>query len=175
MATLNEVMKDIADAIREKKGTTELIAPVDFAEEIKGITAGGGEGSVEEKVGMIYTTKDALLSAFDVALPETVSQDMLKILMAQLSIMPIVACKGKPTNAYAVTSYADIVSINIDENRFTYDAWSYAALDFDRLVYYNNKEMPAWGIFSDSLEIAISTMNEIFPTRITKEQFYALE
>lgn len=42
MATLNEVMKNTADAIREKKGTTELIAPVDFAEEIKGITSGGG-------------------------------------------------------------------------------------------------------------------------------------
>lgn len=42
MATLNEVMKETADAIREKKGTTELIAPVDFATEIKGITAGGG-------------------------------------------------------------------------------------------------------------------------------------
>ena len=40
MATLNEVMKETADAIREKKGTSELIKPVDFAEEIKGITAG---------------------------------------------------------------------------------------------------------------------------------------
>ena len=40
--TLNEVMKETADAIREKKGTTYLIAPVDFATEIKGITAGGG-------------------------------------------------------------------------------------------------------------------------------------
>lgn len=42
MSTLNEVMKDTADAIREKTGKSELIAPVDFAEEIKGITAGGG-------------------------------------------------------------------------------------------------------------------------------------
>lgn len=39
---LNEVMKDTADAIREKTGKSELIAPVNFAEEIKGITAGGG-------------------------------------------------------------------------------------------------------------------------------------
>ena len=42
--TLNEVMKDTADAIREKTGKSDLIAPVDFAEEIKGITAGGGSG-----------------------------------------------------------------------------------------------------------------------------------
>ena len=41
--TLNEVMKDTADAIREKTGKSELIKPVDFATEIKGISAGGGE------------------------------------------------------------------------------------------------------------------------------------
>lgn len=40
---LNEVMKDTADAIREKTGKSELIKPVDFAEEIKSISAGGGE------------------------------------------------------------------------------------------------------------------------------------
>lgn len=40
--TLNEVMKDTADAIREKTGKSELIKSIDFAEEIKGITAGGG-------------------------------------------------------------------------------------------------------------------------------------
>lgn len=41
MATLNEVMKNTADAIREKTGKSELIKPVDFATEIKGISAGG--------------------------------------------------------------------------------------------------------------------------------------
>lgn len=40
---LNEVMKETADAIREKTGKSELIAPIDFAEEIKGISAGGGD------------------------------------------------------------------------------------------------------------------------------------
>ncbi len=43
--TLNEVMTQTADAIREKTGTTEKIAPVNFAEEIKSISAGGGESS----------------------------------------------------------------------------------------------------------------------------------
>ena len=42
--TLNEVMKETADAIREKTGKSELIKPVDFATEIKGISAGGGSG-----------------------------------------------------------------------------------------------------------------------------------
>jgi hypothetical protein len=45
--TLNEVMKDTADAIREKTGKSELIAPVDFASEIKGITSGGGGAELD--------------------------------------------------------------------------------------------------------------------------------
>ena len=40
---LNETVAAIADAIREKTGKSELIKPVDFAEEIKGVTAGGGD------------------------------------------------------------------------------------------------------------------------------------
>ena len=43
--TLNEVMKETADASREKTGKSELIKPIDFATEIKGITAGGGESA----------------------------------------------------------------------------------------------------------------------------------
>lgn len=39
---LNETMNEIADAIREKTGKSEKIAPVNFAEEIKSISAGGG-------------------------------------------------------------------------------------------------------------------------------------
>lgn len=57
---LNEVMKETADAIREKKGKSDLIAPVNFAEEIKGITAGGGDASEKYRYylldwGNIYT------------------------------------------------------------------------------------------------------------------------
>lgn len=51
--TLNEVMKETADAIREKTGKSELIAPVDFAEEIKSISAGGGT----ELEGEYFLTK----------------------------------------------------------------------------------------------------------------------
>ena len=43
MQKFENFLKDIADAIREKTGKSELIKPVDFATEIKGITAGGGD------------------------------------------------------------------------------------------------------------------------------------
>ena len=65
--TLNEVMKDTADAIREKTGKSELIAPVNFAEEIKGITAGGGSGESASTIeyldvsGLDYGSKNQLL------------------------------------------------------------------------------------------------------------------
>lgn len=48
--TLSEVMKETADAIREKTGKSELIKPVDFAEEIRGISVGGGDGGNSEEV-----------------------------------------------------------------------------------------------------------------------------
>ena len=48
---LNEWTKGVADAIREKKGTSGLIKPLDFAKEIRSIEAGGGveiNGLIEE-------------------------------------------------------------------------------------------------------------------------------
>ena len=45
---LNETMNEIADAIREKTGKSEKIAPINFAEEIKSISAGGGESVIHE-------------------------------------------------------------------------------------------------------------------------------
>lgn len=42
---LKDHLKEVADAIRAKKGTTDLINPQDFAEEIGAISGGGsGEG-----------------------------------------------------------------------------------------------------------------------------------
>lgn len=41
---LTDFLTDVADAIREKKGTTELINPQDFASEIASIESGGGNG-----------------------------------------------------------------------------------------------------------------------------------
>ena len=41
MNTLNDLFKDIADSIREKKGSTDKILPKDFSNEIRNISGGG--------------------------------------------------------------------------------------------------------------------------------------
>lgn len=56
---LQDFLTDIADAIREKKGTTEKINPQNFSSEIKGITSGGGsgEGSSSQPNGYYWKFK----------------------------------------------------------------------------------------------------------------------
>ena len=56
---LKDHLKEVADAIRAKKGTTDLINPQDFATEIEGIS-GGGDASEKYRYylldwGNIYT------------------------------------------------------------------------------------------------------------------------
>ena len=41
---LKDFLTDVANAIREKKGTTDLINPQDFSAEIASIETGGGGG-----------------------------------------------------------------------------------------------------------------------------------
>lgn len=53
MATLSTLMRDIASAIRSKKGTTGLINPQDFASEIMGIEGGSGYSADDIASGLV--------------------------------------------------------------------------------------------------------------------------
>lgn len=44
---LKDLLVDVADAIRAKKGTTDLINPQDFSTEIASIEVGGCGGNIE--------------------------------------------------------------------------------------------------------------------------------
>lgn len=50
---LKDFLTDVADAIREKKGTTDLINPQDFSAEIASIETGGGGFNPELLEGFI--------------------------------------------------------------------------------------------------------------------------
>lgn len=80
--TLNEVMKDTADAIREKTGKSELIAPVDFAEEIKGITSGGGESGGEKYYIFSESAMDGLQFAHLIKFPHNAEVYKLPVYVA---------------------------------------------------------------------------------------------
>lgn len=57
---LTDFLTDVANAIREKKGTTDLINPQDFSAEIASIEGGGGGGD-----GAVVTEKDVNFRDYD--------------------------------------------------------------------------------------------------------------
>lgn len=63
---LQDFLTDIADAIREKKGTTEKINPQDFATEIANLSSGGGSGN-----GSGTSGEGSALRYFDTSKMET--------------------------------------------------------------------------------------------------------
>lgn len=73
--TLNGIMADIASAIREKTGKEDKIAPVNFAEEIRGITAGGGG---ESEFFMKYYDIDAMYSSLGATIDKASFIDDIK-------------------------------------------------------------------------------------------------
>ena len=85
---LRKFLKDIADAIREKTGKSELIKPVDFAEEIRGITAGGGESSwryfdckqtpIESREEILVELQAMLIKTESLSLSSIMSAAMMK-------------------------------------------------------------------------------------------------
>lgn len=58
MASLSSLLKDIADAIRSKKGTTSPINPQDFAREIASIEGGGG---ISQRVSYLRRTNSGYI------------------------------------------------------------------------------------------------------------------
>lgn len=59
VAIKSETMEGIADAIREKTGGTDTIAPPEMAEEIRGITAGGGNVTLDTTLSKSGYAADA--------------------------------------------------------------------------------------------------------------------
>ena len=64
---LKDFLTDVADAIREKKGTEDLINPQNFSDEIRNLPSGGGEVvEVEEKDVNFYDYDGTLLFSYTI-------------------------------------------------------------------------------------------------------------
>lgn len=147
--TLNEVMKDTADAIREKTGKSELIAPVDFASEIKGITAGGGDAP--SGGGLSYFAIDTSILGADVAF--MYGSFLGKVVLSESSTI-------QPTT---------LLIQSMDENSIK--GLKAIATDVNAKVYFMGELKPLWGGLADTIERFIS---QGILTPITEAEFYDL-
>lgn len=146
--TLNEVMKNTADAIREKTGKSEKIAPVNFAEEIKGITAGGGESGG----GLSYFAINTSIEGSDI--PFTHGSFLTKVIYPDTKII-------YPTT-YLVR--------NIDEELIK-AIRAIATVANAKVVSFDGQTVPLWGGMARTIEEYIS-MGVLTP--ITEAAFYDL-
>lgn len=79
---LNAVFTDIANAIREKKGTTEQFQPINMAEEIANLPSGGNTVELSVTQNGIYTPNEGTAySKVSVSVPQTAESGTLKALL----------------------------------------------------------------------------------------------
>lgn len=146
---LNNLFKDIADAIREKKGTSELINPKDFGIEIRGISGGDSSENV------IYC---------DIRNEETAIKNLLLSLSEVLKyhydggtyIMPLGLYLGTEKNGIQndmQTAIGEVEYISLN-------------LDFEICMHSNYRTV------KDLIAMYVGDISSI-PT-ITKEEFYSV-
>ncbi len=165
--TLNEVMTQTADAIREKKGTTEKIAPINFAEEIKSISAGGGESGSSTFEHLDITNVTGL-------------GGKLKKLLLQMAYM----CKIPQTFKVGSSNFKQGIG-PASAFMTMAGAFSPATEEFNTVM----NGITAMSVnFSDTINMQgqVLTIGEVFAMygvqaeidaipRLTKEQFYTIE
>lgn len=165
---LKDHLKEVADAIRAKKGTTDLINPQDFATEIEGISGSGGEG---ESGGSTFEYLDIT--------NVTGMGGNLKTLLLQMAYM------GKIPQTFKVGANTFKQGINPSGAFMTMaGAFNLSSEEFKTVL----NGITAMSInFSDTINMQgqVLTIGEVFAMygvqaeidaipRLTKEQFYDL-
>lgn len=139
-------------------------------DELSNGTQGGG-GFAEEKLGMVYLTKEAIFQGLDTPMPDTVTQEEFKDLMVQLiSTFAIVATRKDGNICNPIQTFFE----NATENRITFDRWDAVAINFDQLMLNksDNGYIPAWRGFGASIEEAKAAVSQIFPNQLTEDEFF---
>lgn len=154
---LKDHLKEVADAIRAKKGTSDLINPQDFATEIEGISGSGeGEGSNIEYLDV-----------------SGIENDMLVILLTGIGVNVKWDSLGNTDHHSIVIAPTGVVGLPRKEDGYTPDANILAVAVDKTIVLYDRLfgETPiSVGDFLEANSIDLASI-----PRLTKEQFYSLE
>lgn len=156
-------MKETAEAIREKTGKSELIKPIDFATEIKGISAGGSGESGGSNVEYLDLSgdsplRDGLISfcyliktdGFNVEHPDGGSTSARRGIVPASNLVPTVI--GMTYVEYSII----VASIKA------------VAIDFNTEIVMRDAIMPIKDIFTGAEELL-----DAIP-RLTEAEFYDL-
>lgn len=164
---LNETMNEIADAIREKKGTTDKIAPINFAEEIRGITAGGGGESGGSNVEYLDVSGIDVPSEIPMLLGGLAKFTQTEYNSEELAYMGI-------ADSYTMMKYSGYDGVM----KITALAIQTGILDLPiKVTYLPTGEVTDEGVTKDVLDAGLGGLvtTVLNCPRITKEQFYTLE
>ena len=146
---LTEHFKEVADAIRAKKGTSDLINPQDFSKEIASIEgSGGGESSWRYYRINIKETTDVFVQFYG----SNVKADMGDGEVAVVGVGLIFAYNVPAANWKAV-------AINVDVP-------TYSPTDIGTITFREQIESQGG---------SIDDLSDAGLISITKEQFYSLE
>ena len=148
---LKDHLKEVADAIRAKKGTSDLINPQDFATEIEGISGGGESGG--STIEYLDLTG---LATLQVSYFATSSQELhLKMTIQGQEIATV----GPAAQLVSQGSSASTI---------------YAKIDFDAPIIMVQGTMRQDSKVRDYILSKVSESELAAIPRITKEQFYDL-
>ena len=169
---LNEIMKNTADAIREKKGTTDLIAPVDFASEIKSISTGGGA----DLEGEYYLTspngwywrceKDELREGNDEVIQFIKSGLYSAVVNGELLNVP--RANSYISAAYVLKDYSGVQGFAENKILFEFEGMKFNS--FAEMVYLSEEA----ATMEEAEEIAEEYYGLFGLQRITKEEYESL-
>ena len=153
-----------------------MIKPIDFAEEIKGISAGGGDG---ESPMIICITKEALYKAFAGDVPDDVPQEEFVGAMASIQVeLPVIGYRRSfYTNPDGGTGLHAIQEMynELQENWLTYQTLKSFAINYSQLTIdkSDRKMVEFWRMLATTREEAITYINQLLPEQITLEEFLA--
>lgn len=151
---LNEHLKGVADAIREKKGTTDLINPQDFSAEIKSIESGGGSGEGDSNIEYFAYNKEVSTliecAAFAQYIKAEVEGQTTFVTPFSMAMAEMMAA-----------SRAEVVAFGIDFN--------------DRMVMKQGDMLQEYTILDSIMQNGVSREEIESLPRITKEEFYSLD